>query len=331
MRPSIARFNVRRAHIPRAPLPQFKSLTYEQVQVLKPKTWKPSPSTTFHREKLRSTDFLDALPYPFAQHFYAPVSEDAIRSIANRHIGASINWGLAGHPQSCRGFLYYHIPPQSMPLAGSLRFRLTPDYDPTSGASPAVAFAAGTDLRIPNAGDLPWAFPAYKLARMAPVRDFMRAEGWNLPDPKASGTASWAENTQIIHALGQPFLVEFHMVSLRAWLLRIFPTPPLCARILMNFTDLDSKHHRSPYAGFGIMTIERRLPDGLLVTRLQKILSLTQVCANDNVERPVEGMTRPLRVAPILFKSAVKPTSPKYKGGEQTVRSTISHLPTMVP
>ncbi|KAJ7646244.1 hypothetical protein DFH06DRAFT_1050361 [Mycena polygramma] len=41
------------------------------------------------------------------------------------------------------GFLYYHRPPQAAPLEGSIRLRLTPEYDP-------MGFASGRDLVLPT-------------------------------------------------------------------------------------------------------------------------------------------------------------------------------------
>ncbi|KAI1783724.1 hypothetical protein LXA43DRAFT_1129764 [Ganoderma leucocontextum] len=56
-----------------------------------------------------------------------------------------------------RGFLYYHRPPHSPPIAGELRFRLTPD-----GSSRPSSFAAGSDLCTVWRGR-PWRLPLYKM------------------------------------------------------------------------------------------------------------------------------------------------------------------------
>ena len=52
-----------------------------------------------------------------------------------------------GFPPNTTGFLYYHVPPYSSPLAGEVRFRITPSSDPAS-------FAAGSDLLMENG--MPW-------------------------------------------------------------------------------------------------------------------------------------------------------------------------------
>lgn len=53
-------------------------------------------------------------------------------------------------PPNATGFLYYHIPPHSPPLAGEVRFRIIPSPDPAS-------FAAGTDLLMDHG--VPWKIP----------------------------------------------------------------------------------------------------------------------------------------------------------------------------
>ena len=57
-------------------------------------------------------------------------------------------------PPGTHGFMYYHVPPNSSPLAGELRFRITPSISP-------MDFAAGADLLIEN--DQPWRYPLYKI------------------------------------------------------------------------------------------------------------------------------------------------------------------------
>ena len=74
------------------------------------------------------------------------------------------------------------------------------------------------------------------------------------------------------------------------------------------------------------MSLERR-EDGLLVTRLHKILSLAQAYTNEKIPQPVEDMTIALDVAPLLFKEATKPTSPRYRGTHQVIPGNLPKLP----
>ena len=60
-----------------------------------------------------------------------------------------------GFPPNTTGFLYYHVPPYSSPLAGEVRFRITPSSDPDS-------FATGSDLLMENG--VPWRIPLLYVA-----------------------------------------------------------------------------------------------------------------------------------------------------------------------
>jgi hypothetical protein len=57
------------------------------------------------------------------------------------------------------------------------------------------------------------------------------------------------------------------------------------------------------------MTLER--VDGQLVTRLQKIFSLSDLYLNRNVLRPLEGATRPLNIELVLQKEKDGLNKPK--------------------
>ncbi|KAI1781648.1 hypothetical protein LXA43DRAFT_859785, partial [Ganoderma leucocontextum] len=57
-------------------------------------------------------------------------------------------------PAGTHGFLYYSVPPNSSPLAGELRFRITPSRDPQS-------FATGSVLLTERG--MPWRYPLYKI------------------------------------------------------------------------------------------------------------------------------------------------------------------------
>ncbi|KAJ7701567.1 hypothetical protein B0H17DRAFT_1327661 [Mycena rosella] len=280
--------------------------------------------STFRPENLQSTDFFSALPHPFVNHYYHPQPESPEVSLTKRHLGSSIAWVPSKCPKSSGGFLYYHAP-DGTPLAGCIRFRVTEDYDPASGASPAAAFAAGYDLPIQHESRLPWAFPVWAVHRYPEIRTLLRAEGWRVQEREASGTDTMTDCSLALHALGQPFLVEFHMYAVQVWILRP-GMRAMCARIVTGFTDLSSKKYRMPYQGMGLMTVER-LPEGTLVTHLHKVFDLQQVYTNDNVPRPVEGMMRRLQVAPILFKAATKPDNAKYKGGADAAFAHIRALP----
>lgn len=295
--------------------------------------WRITPSTTLHPGKLSSTDFLEQLPDPFTKYFYGPAPQTAAVTLPDRYIGASINWVLAQPPRLTPGFLYYQAPP-STALAGSLRYRLTPHYDPASEESPLDAFTQGTDLVVPNTGSLPWSVPVWELARISPLRNLLVSDGWLVPDPDVVGLGSLNERSLALHALGQPFLVEFHMATVRAWILPPWPARPVCARILTNFVDLSSKYPRTPFEGFGLMTIERH-PKGF-ATRLLRVLSRSGAYGrgstkNKKTLQPIAEMSRPLRVAPIIRRAASSPDHPEYVAAHSAILKAISSLPDYVP
>ncbi|TBU39646.1 hypothetical protein BD309DRAFT_1003603 [Dichomitus squalens] len=60
-------------------------------------------------------------------------------------------------PPNTAGFLYYHTPPYSPPLAGEVRFRITPSPDPAS-------FSEGSDLLMEYG--VPWKIPLLYMTGM---------------------------------------------------------------------------------------------------------------------------------------------------------------------
>ncbi|KAJ7619272.1 hypothetical protein FB45DRAFT_155389 [Roridomyces roridus] len=297
------------------------------AQKRKEPSWKP-PST-FRPELLRPSDFLQELPDPFHRFHVRPRPRTALQSISDQHVGASIGWATTPPPIPCSGFLYYHSPSETSSLAGSMRFRLTPDYKPDT--SPQSAFTAGSDLLIPHAGNLPWSVPIWILTgqqHFGPVPNILRADGYPIvADSMAKELRKQLSSGCLtLYALGQPFLVEFHMHTIRVAVFASYANAITLGRIQTGFVDLESKNFRSPYRGMGIMTLDR-LEDGTLVTRLEKILSLQEACLNERIPAPVEGMTRELELAPILFKESTKPTHPKYQGSLLHLRRAFDALP----
>ena len=131
------------------------------------------------------------------------------------------DWSAGVFPSSTQGFLYYHVPPHSPPLAGELRFRLTP-----SGSRDPAGFAAGSDLLV-DVG-LPWRYPLWKImcrkecrgVAQLLVQDGLTSQ--NTLDAalraaallRRSGRAgtdhgSKMSNTPVLSTLGQEFVYRF--------------------------------------------------------------------------------------------------------------------------
>ncbi|RDX41155.1 hypothetical protein OH76DRAFT_1412357 [Lentinus brumalis] len=111
------------------------------------------------------------------------------------------------------GFLDYHQPPRAPPLAGALRFRITPSNNPAS-------FPAGLDFMIESVADLPWDIPLRIIAGSpdyAPIRRLLTTidrpvtqEVMDLAwDPRRVFPGDLIMSTQYLHAFGQPFTVHF--------------------------------------------------------------------------------------------------------------------------
>lgn len=228
-------------------------LTYRRYYASKPETLKSKISTLLP-QKLRPTDMLEGFPQAFEKYYQEPIPQHPENSLALRHRGSCIDWEPRPPPKSCRGFLYYHEPEPASRLAGSVRFRLTPSFDPDT--SPQAAFAAGSDLQIPKAG-LPWSVPLWTLLRvpsLAYFRDVLHADGVQTIDPKSKVIADLNETSVLLYALGQPFLVEFHMFYLRVYLFR-GTGPALCGRIEVGFIDPTSPSYRQPYLGMNRLVV----------------------------------------------------------------------------
>ncbi|KAM5536375.1 hypothetical protein V8D89_009973 [Ganoderma adspersum] len=73
-------------------------------------------------------------------------------------------WSSNRFPPGTYGFIYYHVPPYSSPLAGELRFRVTSSRNPAS-------FTAGTDLLTERG--MPWRYPLYKIVCRPSWTDFV--------------------------------------------------------------------------------------------------------------------------------------------------------------
>ncbi|KAK7055430.1 hypothetical protein R3P38DRAFT_1356254 [Favolaschia claudopus] len=284
--------------------------------------------STLSPRKLRSTDFLESLPTVFHESYQKPAPKHSQISVITRHRGSTMSWAEAPPPDNCRGFLYVHRPVVSSPFASSVRFRLTPNFDPTSSAmSPQDAFTAGVDLSLPGAEGMPWSVPLWRFVtswRTHPYGAQLHTAGVHMFHPKMKTTLRELTRTGVIfYALGQPLLVEFHMAALRVYL----PYPDTVARMRLEpgYYDWGSKVYPQPYNGMGIITVE--LLKGTLVTRVIKVLSLSEPYLNTKIDRPVEGQIRTLQLHPVLQKEATKRTDRRYINGQKHLLNTLARFP----
>ena len=102
---------------------------------------------TLDRTKLTPRDYIDISRIARPRITFAPLSPAPHEDSNLPHVQINAGPLNEGFPPNTAGFLYYHVPPYSPPLAGEVRFRITPSSDPAS-------FAAGSDLLMENG--LPW-------------------------------------------------------------------------------------------------------------------------------------------------------------------------------
>ena len=118
--------------------------------------------------------------------------------------------GHSRFPEGTRGFLYYHSPEASdPPIAGEIRFRLTPGNDP-------AYFTHGSDLLCPNG--LPWVIHLLAMAGSQkklfyqPIRKLLIDDGLVAPallEKWDTNELHLFRNSRIIHSFGQPFAIKF--------------------------------------------------------------------------------------------------------------------------
>ncbi|KAI1783708.1 hypothetical protein LXA43DRAFT_955852 [Ganoderma leucocontextum] len=138
-------------------------------------------------------------------------------------------WSSGVFPPDTHGFLYYHVPPNSPPLAGELRFRLTSSRDPSS-------FAAASDLLTEQG--MPWSYPLWKLLCREECREItsllvqdglvsqrtltVAAEGAALlrRGPTMTGESSKKiSKSPVLSSFGQEFDFRYGMGGARLYLL----------------------------------------------------------------------------------------------------------------
>jgi hypothetical protein len=122
-------------------------------------------------------------------------------------------------PDGTHGFLYFAPGPLHAPLAGEVRFRITPGADPAN-------FAEGRDLLLPN-GLMPWAIPLV-VAFSGSKRTHSHLYEVLTHEDQALGSELVASlhhqsvkrlprGTPIIHSMGQPFVCDSSNSSMQIW------------------------------------------------------------------------------------------------------------------
>ena len=175
------------------------------------------PIRTLDPAKLSVDDYLDlsSCRSPIVTAVLSAVPSVPTRSTTATRL-LPLDGSAGKFPPNTRGFLYYHAPPSGLPLAGEVRFRVTPSADPTS-------FASGFDL-VTERG-LRWYLPMYRLDFRSPhdyqrlglllLQDgFVSRETFELavsePTEDVGKRPRMARLNPLITAFGQEFPLQFH-------------------------------------------------------------------------------------------------------------------------
>ncbi|KAM5537520.1 hypothetical protein V8D89_008847, partial [Ganoderma adspersum] len=247
---------------------------------------------------------------------------------------------LERYPPGTHGFMYYHVPPNSSPLAGELRFRITPSPSPMS-------FASGADLLTENGQ--PWRYPLYKIM-MRPeasreiaalllqdqlvsqrTLDLAAAAALSLRSEK--GAASVGRGSGMVSAMptlsafGQEFTYRVRADSTLHYL---FVGPETIVRRIVSrvaqfrmWVD-EMRVHYCPFEGTLVCCFERsRLPehDGKRVAVIRVIRCvgpITRVPSPDGCTYPEELMPREGELLNVMFHGKVKPWAMDVDKGGKT-------------
>jgi hypothetical protein len=123
-------------------------------------------------------------------------------------------------PDGTHGFLYFAPGPAHAPLAGEVRFRITPGTDPAN-------FAEGRDLLLPN-GLVPWTIPLVVIfsgskGAYSHLYEVLTHEDQALGAELVASLHRQSINlrlrrgTPIIHSMGQPFTHDLSNADMCIW------------------------------------------------------------------------------------------------------------------
>ncbi|KAJ3534054.1 hypothetical protein NM688_g7193 [Phlebia brevispora] len=175
--------------------------------------------TTLDPDRLTPSDYLDVshitkLPVHIPEQA-VQLNRTSSKSATYQDRAAYIGYSYSDErhlpfPEGTRGFLYYFSPPFAHPLAGQIRFRITPSSDPAT-------FASGYDLKDPLT-TLPLSWPLRRLMRskfLRPLANLLLYDALitsELVLSESSHTSLprvW--NIATLYAFGQPFYVDFQV------------------------------------------------------------------------------------------------------------------------
>jgi hypothetical protein len=206
--------------------------------------------STLNPEKLLPSDFVDISRWKHSTFASSPTHVPRSHSYEPaKHPTFNITFEMKRDsfipfPQSTCGFLYYHSPPDLPPSAGQLRFRLTPNNQPSS-------FANGSDLMLSNG--LPWHIPVWWIASRPPLagarhqllRDNLVTDEFLTKCKRIFPIGDMRHTSLTLHALGQPFPIRCDKTQVSLWVVGRDKVEPLTIQNAFR----DNRRGCQPYRG----------------------------------------------------------------------------------
>ncbi|KAJ7724357.1 hypothetical protein B0H16DRAFT_1596490, partial [Mycena metata] len=175
-------------------------------------------------------------------------------------------------PENCAGFLYYRRDPHAAPLEGSIRFRRTPDAQPSS-------FSSGQDLLLPSG--MPWQVNLHQVARYSNTRFSDQLLRENLATTiqfdrcRSLFRTTRGSASLILFRLDQEFPVNFdnaiHLTVVLDETLMSFNTALFRATV--------DRARRPPFTGSAIVRFEPSVDDGRRLLRMRIVKIVTPVAS----------------------------------------------------
>jgi hypothetical protein len=165
--------------------------------------------STFHPDLLRKADHINVSS---KSRFKIKTTRGSIPI----QMSYSLLHEVGRFPEGSHGFLYYHIPPGLPPIAGEIRFRVTPTSNPAS-------FRQGVDLLTPHG--IPWRIQVcskVNAVNWRPVLEILLRDG----QTTSSVISEWADVYKLrgggkpctfLFSLEQPFPFEFGTAAYSVW------------------------------------------------------------------------------------------------------------------
>ncbi|KAJ7471974.1 hypothetical protein FB451DRAFT_1251570 [Mycena latifolia] len=226
--------------------------------------------STLNPAYLQPTDYISLSHMPSPSISFVPHTE----SFQIQFFKKDSRW--EPFPKGTRGFLYYHARPHLPPMAGGVRFRITPSIHPSS-------FSDGFDLLR---GSLPWEIPLHTITsavgRKTVLRDQLLIEGLVTQEDldwchTITPNKKRLDSRIALYTLNQPFPVAFRR-GLHAWIIGKTEAQPWTYTYMFTDNRREFRPLVRPYSGhalaqFELSSLREHAGTTTVVMRIVKMLT----------------------------------------------------------